>query len=194
MKRVKVLMGVALLIALAVLMYYIAITKNDHSDDVEKQTVVTNVTKVLSKDLENNYPKRAREVVTYFISIQECYYNETYTDKELVQLAYKAMELFDEELAEHNEFDEYYEALKDEIDAFKQEGKTITKTIVDKNADIEYSEDDDGTKSAKIKVIYYLKSGGSTAKVVEEYALRCDDNGYWKIRGWRIYQPSEYEE
>lgn len=193
MKKLKYLMMLALILVLGVIIYYVYINSNDKDGDTSGGSEISEVAKVLSKDLENNYPLTAREVVSFFTSIQKCYYNEKYNDKELVQLAYKAMELFDDELVENNEFDEYYENLNLEIDEYKSAERTITKTILDKAADVIYSEID-GVRYAKMNCIYYLKTSGETTKVTETYVLRCDSEGRWKILGWELYKPSEYEE
>ncbi len=44
----------------------------------------------------------------------------------------------------------------------------------------------EGVKYAQIDCIYYLKASKGTDKVTETYALRCDDEGNWKILGWQI--------
>lgn len=188
MKKLKYLMTLALVLVLGLTIYYFVVNKADVDD--EKDEKVSNVEKMLSKDLDENYPTSAREVVSYFISIQECYYNEDVNDDKLVQLAYQAMKLFDDELVETNPFDEYYSNLTKEIKEYKEAGKTLYKTILDKSSDIVYSESD-GVRYAKINCIYYLKTSSGTDKVTETYALRCDDEGKWKILGWQIYQPDD---
>lgn len=193
MKRLKYLMTLALILVLGIMIYYYYVNKDTETDNNKDDVEVSEVDKLLAKDLDDNYPKTAREVVSYFVSIQECYYNEEYTDDKLVQLSYQAMKLFDNELIENNEFDEYYENLGLEIDEYKSSEKTITKTILDKASDIIYSEID-GVRYASMNCIYYLKTEDETTKVTEKYALRCDDEGKWKILGWEIYTPSDYEE
>lgn len=193
MKRLKYLMMLALILVLGVMVYYYYVNKDSKTGDSGNQTEISEVDKVLAKDLEGNYPKTAREVVSYFLSIQKCYYNEEYTDDQLVQLSYKAMKLFDDELTENNDFDEYYENLGLEIDEYKSSDKTITKVILDKASDVLYSEVE-GVRYAEMNCIYYLKTSGETTRVTERYALRCDDEGNWKILGWKIYVPSEYEQ
>ena len=162
------------------------VNKSNKDSEDSKEATVSAVDKMLSKDLEKNYPKSVREVVSNFISIQECYYNEDMEEDKLVQLAYQAMRLFDDKLVEANPFDKYYAELTKEIEQYKTEGKTLYRTILDKASEVEYSEID-GVKYAKINCIYYLKASKGTDKVTETYALRCDDEGNWKILGWQIY-------
>lgn len=186
MKKLKYLMTLALILVLGLTAYYFVVNKSNKDSEDSKDATVSAVDKMLSKDLEKNYPKSVREVVSNFISIQECYYNEDMEEDKLVQLAYQAMRLFDDKLVEANPFDKYYAELTKEIEQYKTEGKTLYRTILDKASEVEYSEID-GVKYAKINCIYYLKASKGTDKVTETYALRCDDEGNWKILGWQIY-------
>ena len=192
MKKLKYLMTLALILVLGLTIYYFVVNKSNKGSDNSNDATVSNVEKMLSKDLENNYPKSVREVVSNFISIQECYYNEDLAEDKLVQLAYQAMRLFDEKLIAANPFDKYFADLVKEIEEYNADGKTLYKTILDKASDVEYSEVD-GVRYAKINCIYYLKTSKRTDKVTETYALECDDEGNWKILGWQIYDSGESE-
>jgi len=44
------------------------------------------VQKVLSRDMQNDYPSTVKEVAKYYTEIQRCLYNEEYTEEELAQL------------------------------------------------------------------------------------------------------------
>ena len=107
MKKLKYLMTLALILVLGLTLYYFVVNKSNKNSDDSKEATVSAVEKMLSKDLEKNYPKSVREVLSVFISIQECYYNEDMSEDKLVQLAYQAMRLFDDKLVEANPFDKY---------------------------------------------------------------------------------------
>lgn len=190
MGKLKYVMTLALVLVLGVLIYYHFTNKDAGKTNVDGNTEVGAIEKVLSKDLDNNYPNTAREIVSYFLTIQQCYYNEDCTDNQLVDLAYKAMKLFDDELIEKNQFDEYYDNLTKEIDEYKSAGKTIQKTILDRAQDVIYS-DVEGIKYASMNCIYYVKGPSDTQKVTETYILRCDSEGKWKILGWDLAQTEE---
>lgn len=192
-KRMGWLLTLTIIVVVCVGIYYHKSMNPDESADNQAEPEVSEVDKVLNKDLETNYPYTAREVVQFFIRIQKCYYNEKYTDEELVKLAYKATELFDEELKAENEFDEYYEELKIEIDTYKSRNQKINRVILDSSSDVVYSTIDE-QKYASINCIYYLKADEGTSKVEETYILRKDAEGRWKILGWKEYEESEWEE
>lgn len=183
---------VTIAIVIGVILYYLHLNGTDKSQPIDQTVVTDEVVKILNKDLEKNYPQTAREVVQFFVRIQKCYYNEKYTEEELVKIAYKATELFDTELLTENPFDMYYEQLKDEINAFADEGKTISQVLLDQHSDVVYSTVDE-QKYAELNCTYYLKSDKQTAKVKETYILRKDENERWKILGWKKYEESEWE-
>ena len=191
--RIRYLVTITLLCVVGVMLFYHFTNNND---DKEKETggddgtVVSEVDRLLSKDLENNYPSTVREVINLFTRIQKCYYNEKCSSEELVALSYMATALFDEELLKQNPYDEYFADLQEEIKQYAKENRVISRVIVDKSSDVEYS-DIEGVKYASIKCIYYLKTDSTTQKTVEEYALRKDEEGRWKILGWKLYEESE---
>jgi hypothetical protein len=192
-RRMRWLVTLALLAVVVVIWYYVDSNKPSESGDIKEGPGVREIDKVLNKNLEDSYPFTAREVVQLFIRIQKCYYNEKWTEDEFVKLAYKASELFDEELLNANPFDEYYDELKTEVDQYKDEGKIINRTILDKTSEVVYSTVEE-QKYASINCTYYLKSDSGTSKVVETYILRKDENDRWKILGWKEYEESEWEQ
>lgn len=63
--------------------YYFTVQKRA---SVEDAVELTEVQKVITKDLDANYPATPREVVKYYNRIVKCFYNETYTEDELYEL------------------------------------------------------------------------------------------------------------
>ena len=192
-RRMRWLVTLTLLAVVVVIWYYVDSNKPSTSSTPGNNLEVSEIDKILNKDLEETYPHTAREVVQLFIRIQKCYYNEKWKEDEFVKLAYKATELFDEELKNENPFDEYYEELKTEVAQYKDEHKIINRTILDKSSEVVYSTVEE-QKYASINCIYYLKSGSGTSKVEETYILRKDENDRWKILGWKEYEESEWEQ
>ncbi len=185
MKKLKYVMTIALVMVLLVIAYYYYINRDTSSSDSGDDVDITEMDKILSKDLETNYPKTAREVVALYVSIQKCFYNDDPSDKQIGLLAYKALQLMDEKLQAQNPYDEYYEGLLMDIETYRSSNKTITKTILDKASDVEYSVVK-GVKSASINCVYYIKKSTGTDKVKETYILRQDSEENWKIFGYMI--------
>ncbi len=192
-RRMRWLVTLTLLAVVVVIWYYVDSNKPLESEGTREVGEVTEIDKVLNKDLEKSYPHTAREVIQLFIRIQKCYYNEKWSEEEFVKLAYKATELFDEELKNANPFDEYYEELKTEVSQYKDEKKIINRTILDKTSEIVYSTVEE-QKYASLNCTYYLKSASGTSKVIETYILRKNEEDRWKILGWKEYEESEWEQ
>ena len=192
-RRMRWLVTLTLLAVVVVIWYYVDSNKPLESEGTREVGEVTEIDKVLNKDLEKSYPHTAREVIQLFIRIQKCYYNEKWSEEEFVKLAYKATELFDEELKNSNPFDEYYEELKTEVSQYKDEKKIINRTILDKTSEIVYSTVEE-QKYASLNCTYYLKSASGTSKVIETYILRKNEEDRWKILGWKEYEESEWEQ
>ena len=192
-RRMRWLVTLTLLAVVVVIWYYVDSNKPLDNDGTKEVGEVTEIDKVLNKDLEKSYPHTAREVIQLFIRIQKCYYNEKWSEEEFVKLAYKATELFDEELKNSNPFDEYYEELKTEVSQYKDEKKIINRTILDKTSEIVYSTVEE-QKYASLNCTYYLKSASGTSKVIETYILRKNEEDRWKILGWKEYEESEWEQ
>lgn len=192
MKRnIRWIITITLLLIVVALLYYRAV--NSDGEDVEETATVSDVDKLLAKDLQDNYPLTVCQVVQLFTRIQKCYYNEKCSNEEIVKLAYMATELFDAELLENNPFDEYFTDLEDEINEFRKTNKTISRVIVGKSSEVEYSTIDE-VKYASLDCIYYTTDDMGTYKIVTTYILRKDEEDRWKILGWQEYQPDEWEE
>lgn len=99
MKHIKKLVTITLIIVLCVLIYYRYANK-DSSRDINKveNDSLSEVERVLTKNLDEYYPKTPLEVVKFFTRIQKCYYNEDNTDEIVNELADLAKKLMDEEL------------------------------------------------------------------------------------------------
>ena len=126
-RRMRWLITLTLLAVVVVIWYYIDSNKAADEDDAKARQGIEEVVKLTNKDLETSYPYTAREVVQLYIRFQKCFYNEKWTDDEFVKLAYQARELLDEELKNNNPFDEYYEALREEVAQYKEEKKIINR-------------------------------------------------------------------
>ena len=94
-RRMRWLVTLTLLAVVVVIWYYVDSNKPLESEGTREVGEVTEIDKVLNKDLEKSYPHTAREVIQLFIRIQKCYYNEKWSEEEFVKLAYKSTELFD---------------------------------------------------------------------------------------------------
>jgi hypothetical protein len=178
MKKVGVVIVALLCIAGICAGFYFASQKSASSDEVD----LTKVQKIVTRDLENDYPATPREVVKYYNKIITSYYSEDYSDDEFTALAQHAQELFDDELLANNPLEEYEQDVKDEIAEYKDKSRVIRQTNVCDSDDVEYVTDsNNGDKLAYVSANYFVKEGNSYERTYQMYVLRKDTSEKWKI-------------
>lgn len=191
--KMKKLVIITIMIALVVMYFFYITNKTSPSKKNTEKKDVSEVTKLLNKDLDSSYPKTPREVVKLYNRIIKCYYGEKYTDDELKLLAVQAQKLMDKELIEHNDFNTYYNNLCEDIEEYKENERTISSYVLDSSADIEYKNFKEA-EYAFVRCLYYTHGKEGTAKVPQQYILRKDDSGKWKMVYWeKIEEDNDNE-
>ncbi len=154
---------------------------------------MTEVQRVLSRDLQNNYPPTVKEVVKFFAEIQKCIYNEECTEEDIEQLGRKTRELYDAELLEANSEADNLLLLKAEVAAFREEERKILSATVASSANVDtFSQD--GYEFARIYCTYTVMEKGKSGMERMVYLLRRDENRRWKIYGWDRAENVSLEE
>ena len=185
MKRYKTPRGMFFLflsICCVLLAYYLMNAKAEKSKP-EDYVQLTKVQEVLSRNLETNYPQTPKEVIKYYSEITKCFYDETYTEDELYDLAMKAMALYDHDLAANKTEEEYLRDLKSEIQSFKNNKYSISSYNTSSSTDVYYFTDD-GFDFARLYCTYNVRMGTVIQPVEEIFLLRKNLEGHWKIYGW----------
>mgnify|MGYP006989190189 CR=1 FL=1 len=189
MKRSGIISLVVLFVVLAAIVASYAFHINRKAaQDAEKVVESTAVQKVLMKDLERNYPPTPKEVVKYFAEITKCFYNEDYTEEELEQLALKIQGLYDTELIENKSQEDYMADLRSEIASMKNSESKISSYVLSSSVDVEEFVEN-GYSCARLYCTFNVKQGTSgTVRSMEQFVLRKDDDGHWKIFGWELVE------
>lgn len=162
-------------------------------DNNEKMATQNEIAQITSKDLELNYPSTPKAVVTYYSDIISVIYKIDMKDEELAKVATQMRGLFDEELLLVNSYNAYLDSLKLDIELYKSADRYISGYEVENGYNIEYItyQDED---YAKVDVLYYVREGSNLKRVYEEYTLREDEDGRWKILFWELTDSSSMEE
>lgn len=187
MGRLKELKGAIIIIFLVglVVMYYFYLSNNPPKSAKEAGVQISAVQNVLLRNMEDDYPPSPKEVVKYFAEITQCFYNETYKDKELEKLAFRIRELYDEELVATQSDEDYLEALKADIADFAEKSYTISSYSLSSSVDVEeYSLE--GREYAKLLCIFTVLQGTEMRESKERFLLRKGPEGHWKIYGWEL--------
>lgn len=192
-KEMKKIVIIAILIgACIVYFYYLSLNSNKPADN-KKTEEVAEAEKLINKDLDESYPKTPRETVKFYSRIITVFYNEKYTEDEQKLLAVQAQKLMDDELLEHNKFDEYYENLCEDIKEYKENNRKISSYLLDSSADVVYKTFQE-KEYAYVNCIYFTKGKEGTSRSPEQYVLRKDEEGKWKILFWKLIEEETDDE
>ncbi|MCI9397505.1 MAG: hypothetical protein HFI55_11385 [Lachnospiraceae bacterium] len=179
---------IAVVLAVIILVYYYSLGHRAKRQEVEEAIAATVVQSILMRDLEHNYPPTPKEVVKYYAEITECFYNETYSDEELVQLAGKIQMLYDAELVANKTQEQYLQDLRDDIAEMKGRQLTVASYEVSSSTDVEYFTQNEYS-CARLYCTFYLKQqGGGRVPSQERFVLRQDEDEHWKILGWELVE------
>lgn len=169
-------------------------------DNKDNEKNLTEVEKVIVKDLENNYPKTPREVVKFYNRIVKCYYgSEEPTEKQLNDLVDQMMYLMDEDLLLVNPRDTYYNSVVSDINQYKNQKKQLVSTDVCDTNDVKYVTDDKNGEAEKdnlayVDASYFINTDGKFAYTYQQFVLRQDAQGKWKILTFYQIQGEESDD
>ena len=135
----KIIFAVVCVVIIVGLFWYTAAKKGNSAENNDD---LTEVEKVITKNLEKNYPETPREVVKFYNRIITCFYDEEYTDDELYELGDQARLLMDDELLENNSRDDYFKSLKADIEDYHDKSKKIESSSVCSTDEVKYQKID----------------------------------------------------
>lgn len=141
------------------------------------------VTKLITLDLDQNYPGNAREVIKLHNRFMKCYYNEELSDEELKKLAIQNQKIYDSELLERNPVEDYINNLAKEIKEYKSLKRKIVNDKIQDYANAERLVKG-GYNFCNLLTSYFMKEDKSHITINQKYYLREDKEGRWKILFW----------
>lgn len=182
-KMVTLLLAMAIVVVIIVIVFFkTANSKNYNEGDValsKTQSVI------LEHNLDIDYPQSPRAVVKYYAELSQCMYDTQNTEKDVADLAVQSRKLFDNELYMQQTDEQYLTDLKSTIKKFTGEKRRIVSFTVSSSTDVEYYTLDSGDDMASLYCIYTLQKGSLNYSDNEEYILRKDSSGHWRILGWQ---------
>lgn len=193
MKKIKNLKKIVVFVIIAALVvgYYFYLS-NRVIDTSNPEAANEEIQKLITRNLEGDYyPELQRDVVTFYSRIVKAYYYTQLTDEQIEALGKQARILFDEELLERNPEDEFYENLKQDISEYNEANRKVLKYEVQSSSEMK-TYTFQGDSYAVVRVAYYMKDS-TYYTVYEDYTLRKDENGQWKILFWESVEPVNYE-
>ena len=172
-----------LVIAMAILSFYFYWSYRTSPLDEVSVEDMTEVQKLLNKDLELYYPETSREVTKLFGSMMKNLYDNI-SDEEREALAIKIRELYDEEFLAANPQESYLKNLYSDVASWKAVNRRISAFHLVKE-DLEQQVELDGVKYAIEYLSFTIQESG---KFTETWnvMLRQDGNKKWKVLGWKV--------
>lgn len=178
MKKTRIVILAIVIVATICTAFYIV--NNNSKKESAKEAELTEIQKITTRNMEKDYPATPREVIKFYNRIVKCYYGRQYSDDELEQLADQALSMFDDDLLKKNEKESYIESVKSDAAQYEEDNKSISQTDVCDSNDVKYMTDN-GDDIAYVTASYFIKNGSSYTKTYQEYVLRKDGDGDWKI-------------
>lgn len=180
--------GVILLILIAVLIVgAFALVAYRTPKTAEEATEVTEKDALMSKNIAVSYPSTPREVLKLYNRYMVCLYgveSDQLTDDEVRTLGIKMRQMYDEELLEANPQESHLQKLTQEIVAFQADEKVMIQANVCDSNEVDYI-DVDGASGALLEASYFIKKGSKEfSRTYQQYLMRKDANGNWKILGF----------
>ena len=130
-----------------------------------------------------------RETVKLHCKYLKNAYNEKFEEEDLYTVNKNIRKLFDEELLEYNSEDHQLQGLKNDIELYKEKKQKFTSYSLQEASQIQYNTED-GKDYAKTTVTLNFTVDSVVVSAEQEYLLRKDENGYWKILGWQTVKNS----
>lgn len=175
---IVIIVVVIAVLAMAVKIFYEMLTKESDSQEGE-----TEIQKLLAKDLDQSYPATPREVVKIYCNIMKEMYSGECSEQDVQDLYAQMRKLYDEELLKENPYDKQYEELKEELESYKKDKKKIISIKLPDTDDVKRG-NTDGEEMALVDVSIRMKEKSAWQQVDQEFVVRQDEDGRWKILGW----------
>ncbi len=180
--------GVIVLILIAVLIVgAFALVVYRTPKTAEEATEVTEVSALMSKNIEAGYPSTPREVLKLYNRYMLCLYgvdSDQLKDEEVRALGMKMRQMFDDELMEENPENAHLQKLTQEIVAFQADDKVMIQANVCDSNEVDYI-DIEGASGALVEGSYFIKKGSKEfSRTYQQYLMRKDATGKWKILGF----------
>ncbi len=183
------LMSVFVVVVIYAYYYINNVTKPIIPDTIRKKTEAEIL---IEKDIELAYPATPTEVLRLHLRITKCLYNDKLTKEEIDDLVNQERILYDEELLEKNPVESQIRIINEEIERFHEADKEITNYLIENKENIKYWTEEDIEYASIVASISFAESK-EIIKVFEEFTLRRDEDGQWKILGWELSDKDSIE-
>lgn len=191
-KKTIAIWGCYMLLIAVVVLYGFYHKAQKIKKEENNQDKVSELSFLLNKDLEKNYPDAPRSVVDLYSRIIVAKYKSA-GEEDYEKLLQQVRTLMDDELLSRNPYETHLENWMNDGRKYKKNKMTISTYILQDSYEVEkfYSE---GREYARVGCIYYTKTKAGTERTTQYYTLRKDGFGRWKILYWSLSNGKEEDE
>lgn len=174
-----VIIALVLVVSLCGGFYYFKSRADANSGENQK---LTKVQKLITRNLDENYPKTPRAVVKLYNQFILCYHKEDYSSEELDGLVGQVEKLFDDELAANNPKETLKKSIVAEVKEYEDKSRVISQASVCDTDEVRFITDrKKGDSLAYVQASYFVKEKKQYTRTYQMYVLRKDAEGRWKI-------------
>lgn len=170
--------------AAVILGVYLSLNRGKDKTTAELPVEETEADVLLARNLEKDYPPTAREVLKYYCRITKCLYNDDLSPDQVRKLNKQLRATYSDELRDHNKEEEQLGLLLGEISTYHENNRIIYSYAIDSGINSRRLSTVGGDTTL-INMYFTVKSGARMDRAYEEFSLVLDQEGRWKIAGWR---------
>ncbi|SKB87836.1 hypothetical protein SAMN06296386_107146 [Lachnospiraceae bacterium] len=185
----KFVLALVVILLLFLVVYYFRINRVRAKEDT---VVLSETQSAIQRDLSANYPQTPKAVVRYYAELSKCMYNPDNTDKEVEELAAQSRRLLDESLVARQSDIEYLASLRSTIAGFIQDKRKIISYTTSSSSEVVYATTDLGD-TASLYCNFTMQKDSLNYIDSEQFLLRKDKDGHWKIVGWQSANQNKTE-
>ena len=172
-----------LVIAIAILSFYFYWMFRIKPLEDKAEEELSEVQKLINKDLDIFYPETPREITKLFGSMMKNLYDNI-SDDEVEALALKVRELYDEDFLAVNPQETYLRNLYSDIASWKKANRRISAYHL-VNEKEEQQEQLEGVEYAITYLSFTIQENGKFTETWK-IMLRQNKDKKWKILGWQV--------
>ena len=185
-KHLRWIIAIIVLAVMGVAYYYYLANKPADKDATESVADSNSeLSYLVSRNIEDNYPESVRGVVKLYARITKAYYKTSLTGEQIEALGTNARKLFDNELKSKQTDKEFLDALKADIADYNSAKRYIADYTMDGSQAVKYTTIDN-KEYASLVVLYSVREGSKLHKSYTRFVLRKDSDGKWKILYWEL--------
>lgn len=189
LKNIKPKKFIVFIILIGIIFSLYFYMNNNKPDKVKANTEAE---KLLTMDLETEYPATPTGVVKLYSRILKCLYNDKWDNDEVNELIDMMRKLFAAELLEKNPKEKHNTNFKSEIADYKENKRTIMTYKIDGGNQVK-TQKKEGVAYATLNSVYSIAESKDHYKIYQNFMLRKEGK-QWKILGWKSIPEIEIDE